>query len=234
MSEIAHRGAVPASIFYHPNRPWKVILPAVYRYLPMRFVDAFFETGSLRLSSFKQFAKHVDEARLDANEGQSMVNMQGAGRQFGAILSGGRNAFVLCGSTTLSHELMEKFEGSAGAIEITNAPEFALAVSRQLAGFVSGISGHCIYAGRILVRHVPHDPFPLPNDPNEQISMKRMLAADAQASQDEDMLLKERRYAYQAEYRFLWNIDKEVPDFVDIQSLEATQFCRKVLSEELQ
>ena len=65
MSEIAHRGAEPASIFYNPNRPWKAILPPVYRYLPMRFVDAFFETGSLRLSSFKQFAMHVDEARLD-------------------------------------------------------------------------------------------------------------------------------------------------------------------------
>lgn len=210
------------------------MLPPVYRYLPMRFVNAFFEAGSLRLSSFKQFRKHTDEARLDANEGQSMVSMQGAGRQFSAMISGGHNAFVLCGSTTLSSELMEKFEGTEGAIEITNVPEFALALSRQLAGFVSGISGHCIYAGRILERHVAHDPFPLANDPNEQISMERVFTAAAQAGQDEDMLLKEKRYAYQAEYRLIWTIDKEIPDFIDINSLEARQFCRKVSTEELE
>lgn len=233
MNEIAHRAAEPASIEYNINRPWKVMLPPVYRYLPMVFVDAFFETGSLRLSSFKQFAKHVDEARLDVNEGHSMVLLQGADRHFSTMVLGGRNAFVLCGSTTLSEEIMEKFEGSEGVIEITNVPEFALAVSRQLAGFVSGISGHCIYAGRILKRHVPHDPFPLPKDPNEQIPIERMLAAAAHAGQDEEMLLKEQRYAYQAEYRLIWKTDKEVPEFIDIQSLDARQFCRRVANEEL-
>lgn len=235
MSDIAHRGAEASAFFYHPNRPWKVILPPVYRYLPMEFVDAFFETGALRLSSFKQFTKHADEARLDVNEGQSHVMMLGEGRHFGAMMSGGHNAYVLCGSTTLSSELLRKFEGSEGVIEITNVPEFASAVARQLAGFVSGVSGHCIYTGkRILMRHVPYDPFPLPNDSSEQVPVEQMLAAAAQAGQDEEKLLKERQYAYQAEYRLLWNIDKEVPEYIDLKSLEARQFCRRVSSEELQ
>jgi len=49
--------------------PWNVRTPQVYRYLDQRYVDAFFETGSIRLSSFAQFATYPDEEKGDTKEG---------------------------------------------------------------------------------------------------------------------------------------------------------------------
>jgi hypothetical protein len=46
-------------------REWKLRQPYVYRYLKKRHVDQFFEDGTLRLSSFSEFSKHRDEAKLD-------------------------------------------------------------------------------------------------------------------------------------------------------------------------
>jgi hypothetical protein len=234
MADIAHRGAQLASIDYQANRPWRMLLPPVYRYLPGEFVGRFFDKGELRLSSFAQFAKHTDEARGDANEGQSMVSSQGGGRQFTAFVSTGHQSCVLCGSFILSKSIMERFSGCNAAIEITNVPDFALAVARQLAGFTNGVSGYCIYAAnRILVRHVDTDPFPLPADPKEGISMDRMFAATAAASQLEDMFLKSSNYSYQAEYRLIWNMDKPLPDNIIISAPDARQFCRRITPEEL-
>jgi hypothetical protein len=212
-----------------------MLLPPVYRYLPSEFVDSFFDKGELRLSSFAQFAKHTDEARGDLSEGKSMGSSQGGGRQFSAFVLSGQQSYVLCGSFILSKSIMQRFSGCDAAIEITNVPDFALAVARQLAGFTSGMSGYCIYAAnRILVRHVDADPFPLPTDPNEGIPMDRMFAAAAAASQHEDMFLKNSVHAYQAEYRLIWNIDRPpLQDNVVITSLEARQFCRRVTLEEL-
>jgi hypothetical protein len=234
MPDIANRGAQLASIDYQANRPWRVLLPPVYRYLPNEFVSSFFDKGELRLSSFAQFAKHTDEARGDTQEGQSMVSAQGGGRQFVSFVSTGHQSYVLCGSFILSKPIMERFSDCDAVIEITNVPEFALAVARQLAGFTSGVSGYCIYAAnRVLVRHVGADPFPLPTDPKEGIPMDRLFAATAAASQHEDMFLKSSDYAYQAEYRLIWNIDKPTQDNVIITAPDARQFCRRVSSEEI-
>jgi len=235
MSDIAHRGANPATIDFQITRPWRLMLPPVYRYLPRQYVDSFFETGALQLSSFAKFHKHADEARGDVEEGKSMVSSQGGGRQFSAFVTTGHQAYVLSASVVLDRAVMTAFSGCDAAIEITNIPDFAQAVARQLKGFVSGISGHCIYAGRILVRHTDSDPFPLPADPKEGIPLDRMFAATAEASKHEDLFLKHRRYAYQAEYRLIWNVDHAPPaGSIIISSTEARQFCRRVSDEEVQ
>jgi len=51
------------------TKPWHIYFPVLFRYLEQEYIDAFFRDGSLRLSSFKQFAKHKDEARNDWGEG---------------------------------------------------------------------------------------------------------------------------------------------------------------------
>ena len=234
MAQIANRGAQAASIDYQQIRPWRLLLPPVYRYLPEEFVNSFFETGELRLSSFSLFSKHADEARGDRDEGKTMVSAQGGGRQFSAFLVGGQQCYVLCGSFILSHSIMIKFSGCNAAIEITNVLEFASEVARQLAGFTSGLSGYCIYADtRVLVRHVESDPFPLPQDPKSGIPIERMLEAASNAAQDEDLFVKHQKYAYQAEYRIIWNLDKAPLEHTVVFVPNARKFCRRVSPEEL-
>ena len=235
MAQIAHRGPQLASIDYNANRPWRLLIPPVYRYLPEQYVTSFFEKGELRLSSIAQFKKHADEARGDESEGQAMVMSEGGGRSFGAFVLNGHQSYVLCGSFILSKGIMDKFSGCDAAIEITNIPDFALAIARQIAGYTNGISGYCIYANsRVLVRHTDSDPFPLPEDPKEGIPMDRLFTATAAAGQGEDLVLKHSKYAYQAEYRLIWNIDKAPDNSLTITAPEARQFCRRVSAEELQ
>ncbi len=56
------------------NRIWQVRLPTVIRYMEQQYIDQIFETGNLRLASFRQSAKHKDEMRRDKGEG--MAGMQ--------------------------------------------------------------------------------------------------------------------------------------------------------------
>ena len=234
MTNSAQRGAHPASIDYQTNRPWRVLLPPVFRYLPRMYVERFFESGELRLSSFSQFSKHKDEARGDREEGNSLVSSKGGGRQFLAAVGGGHKSYVLCGSFTLSGAIMSKFSGCDAAFEITDVPNFAFAVARQLAGFTSGISGYCIYAdSRMLIRNIDNDPFPLPANPGEGIPMETIFQATAAAGQGEDLFLKQSKYAYQAEYRLIWHLDKPPHDSLIVVAPDARQFCRQVTSDEL-
>ena len=163
-----------------------------------------------------------------------MVSASGGGRQFGAFVVGGHRSYVLSGSYILSKEIMDRFSGCEAAIEITSVPDFAHAIARQLAGFASGFSGYCIYAGnRVLVRHLEGDPFPLPEDPAEGIPVEKVLAAATAAGRSEEMLLKHKRYAYQAEYRLVWNMDAPPQDSIIVTAPDARQFCRKVDAAEL-
>jgi hypothetical protein len=69
----------------------------VYRYLPQEFVDAFFTSGRLRISTFSQFAKHADEQRADPQEGStSIIGMAKGGPTLWASATfGDKSSFAL-------------------------------------------------------------------------------------------------------------------------------------------
>jgi hypothetical protein len=50
---------------------WRVVTPAVYRYEDQKWIDEFFESGRLRLSTFAKFATYPDEVRGDRSEGKA-------------------------------------------------------------------------------------------------------------------------------------------------------------------
>jgi len=67
-----HPTASPPTLNIQFVRPWTILRPRLYRYLPSKWVDAFFHDGSLRLSSFNEFSKHTDEQRADPQEGRGV------------------------------------------------------------------------------------------------------------------------------------------------------------------
>lgn len=227
-----HRGSNTFEIGVSFGRSWRLIQPSVYRYLPLRHVDAFFDTGSLKLSSFQQFALHVDEARQDREEGTAQTTVLSPKQTIFAGTSSGHNMLVLCASLHLSKRVMAAFSDCDTAIQINDVPGFANAVSRQLAGFRSGLSGHCIYGGHLVTRHVSKAPFELPED-GGGVDGNKLLAAMAEVGANEDLFLKDRRYEYQAEYRMLWEMDRRPPPSLILECPEARQFCRKVLAGEI-
>ena len=106
--------------------PWHVCTPTLFRYLPSRFVDAFFEDGSLRISSFATFRRHTDEQRLDKKEGETHFvaqTHQGGGQTLIAKSFHGKNACVLSATMRHDRKLMEAFECDS-YIRIDNPTEF--------------------------------------------------------------------------------------------------------------
>ncbi len=138
--------------------PWYVMQPVLYRYLPsQKWVDAFFATGELRLSSFAEFHAHQDEHRSQWLEGSVQFESEYRlpdGRFSHLSVRGdyGRDAYVLCGSMSDDPDIARGL-GAGGCIAIQDTTGFAKAVSQHIPGFVGGSEGPCIYAsGRTLKR----------------------------------------------------------------------------------
>lgn len=213
-------------------RPWQVVIPSVIRYLEDKYVNAFFERGSLRLSSFRRFRQHTDEQRGDAGEGSITMEVVNPESRHAVVAFNWQEAYVLCGSTIQSAEVMKSFEGAESGIKIKNPVGFADAVSRHIPGFVGGFQGACIYTDDRVVRraNVIDIKFPPPDDEAgaEKWSeeYERYLAAQ---NSNESFLLKPMRYSHQAEYRLVWFAMGTEKDYIDIECPEAIKLCEKVM-----
>lgn len=208
--------------------PWSVVTPSVYRYEDKRWIDEFFDTGKLRLSTFSKFATYPDEVRGDAHEGKSICFGETSDNKWIFITQAqGINATVLCCSHRLSHKLREGFQRES-AFEITNTVGFSLEISRQLAGFRHGIEGSCIYRSDTIIRRAIDfdcDKYKLPNGNTD---MQMVFDAGNQLGGPELLMLKRKHYEQQQEYRLLWELDDISGDYVDVTAPLARQFCRKV------
>jgi len=107
------------------------------------FVDLFFSIGKLKISSFVDFRKHIDEERKD-DEGKNIICLRGDNSTAFAVTVHGRNEYILCGSSIKDKELMSAFSANA-AIQIFNTTEFANVIARHIPGVVKGFEGFCYY-----------------------------------------------------------------------------------------
>ena len=133
---------------------WAIRRPFLFRYLDRSFVDQFFDSGTLRLSSFSAFSKHEDEERLDPNEGMGIlenVDHEGEGQTIFAAMGQGHDAYVLCGSAIHSSDLTQAFQADSG-FRINDQTAFGVAVAQSIPGFRTGREGACIYTDRKIVK----------------------------------------------------------------------------------
>jgi hypothetical protein len=206
--------------------PWHIHTPTVHRFLgDQRWVDAFFDTGNIRLAAFQAFRTHPDEVRKDDGEGLFFSRHETDGSNNPAIFVStsvngdvGRSSYVLCAS--LRHDL-----GKSGKsfFTINDTTSFAYQISRQLPGFVRGWEGFCMY-GR------------------ERIARSEISAASAasmlegiQAGQPPRlppidltvMFAKPIQYAEELEHRMVFEVDHAVTDAAFVNAPLARQFCRR-------
>lgn len=214
-------------------QPWQIVRPRVFRYLPQRYVDAFFDDGTLRLSSFSQFAKHADEERKDGAEGKGIRAGLGEKATVMMVTARGSDFYVLCGSLIFSKQMQETFQGADGSFVIDDTVNFAGAIARALSGFKGGMEGPAIYQDDPTIRRdlgatSLEDMMDAHKNPDGTISMDMLPQLQGQVGGMEEFFTKSSRYANQSEYRLLWGIDGEVPDFIDLKVPAARQFCRKL------
>lgn len=202
----------------------------MYRYLPKQYVDAFFKTGALRLSSFQQFSQHVDEQRVDSKEGKTFLihrTSDGGGQTLTMEVDYGHDAYVLCGSMAPSKELLKAF-GCDSAIVITDTKWFGREVSKKVPGFRMGVEGPCSYQfRRIIEKDLGYLDFgPVgPDGKISQINTSALAHAYGQLSAADAYFLKREVHRYQVEYRFIWLTNDPIQPALDIVVPDARRYC---------
>ena len=233
MNEIPEQDRVkllpaPHTIKINFGGTWDVVTPAVYRYEDEHWIDKFFESGRLRLSTFAKFATYADEIRGDTREGTAFCYGETAeDKSFGVFQSQGVNAVVFCCSHKLDTTLRDGFQRNA-AFQITNTVYFALEISRQLVGFKGGLEGSCIYRADASIKRSIDFDLSKAEGPDGNIDMQAIFDAGAQLGGPELLLLKQKHHERQQEYRLLWVLDTVGADYVDVIAPLARQFCRKI------
>lgn len=115
----------------------------LYRYLERQFVERFFDTGELMLSSFVR-CRAIEGARQDCREGRCNLSLfDGLTSIYGISDSGSRTHF-LCTSRLLSESLMKKF--SVDDFFIVKRPlHFAYAIAECIQDVSNFEFRDCIY-----------------------------------------------------------------------------------------
>lgn len=203
---------------------WSLLQPRVHRFMAKRFVDEFFDDGSLMLSSFERFATHKDEQRKDASEGTGVRVL--TGRDFTAVMASGRgfDCYVLCGSAVNTKAVRDCFPDADGCLIIDNPLHFANAVSPFIPGFKGGCAGQCIYQDDDVIRRHSDALTIEETMPKSLDDLPRLMELSGGV---EEMFLKRAQFAAQAEYRMLWGSAAPMLESLPIKCPSARQFCRR-------
>jgi len=172
----------------------------MYRYLEAKYVEAFFKDGSLRLSSFAQFAQHPDEQRKDTAEGVSSKFGVGSQATIGIFGSTGHNYYVLCGTLHNTDGVRKQFGQYDACIAIDNVVNFANAVSLKIPSFTGGIEGPALYQDeRMIIKNLGKatteelmEPY---KNPDGTLKMEMIFDAAKRLGGVEEFFIKHSRYA---------------------------------------
>ena len=207
-------------------RPWELKIPPVIRYLDRQYVEEFFRSGKLRLTTYGQCQEHECNIRRDSKEGKANFSLEldALGMSGGGIQTVGWQSYMLCASLRESRKLLERFNVDS-YFRITNIFGFLDAISRRIPGCGSGKIGSCIYKDE--------DEFekPLPFkqlSPNIDASAsagKFQLAPVEFEMSTEPYFIKSDIFSVEAEFRFIWGVPYDVNGAITIECPEAIQFC---------
>jgi hypothetical protein len=213
-------------------RQYHFLVPQVYRYMDNKYIEEFFNSGKLRLSSFRMYQKYDDQVKGDKGEGWNIAIATSKKENYTmyAVVGVGSNAYSLCTSTIYSDELKQKFNCN-GAFLIKDSQSFGLAIANRLNGFIEGMQGHCIYqkerSTKKEIESISLDEMKIAPDKPE-LDMSKMFNKVNEANSIESFFMKPLTYQYQSEYRFIWLVNGEIIDFYEIECKEALQFCEKI------
>lgn len=205
--------------------PIQVHPTPVYRYMKEQYVDEFLSSGKLRLSSFEAFAKHPDEDMRDANEGFHTLAAAGRDSTMYLVSRHGGVCFVASASYR-GPWVPSSLSQNRACLEIRNPLLFATAIAKALNDCNAAVVGACSYVHqRSTLLEVPGYNF----NEAHQLGGLAVIQQEAEALlQYRPMFMKPARFQDEQEFRFVWRMDRPVPETMDIVCLDARAFCRKV------
>lgn len=209
---------------------WNVCTPDLFRYLPKKYVDSFFNDGSLRLSSFSQFHRHEDEERLDQHEGDTLFvhrTGQNGGQTITAKAMHGLHAYVLCAAMRHDEALRQSF-GCDSYFRVSNSTAFGMEIARSIPNLVASFEGPCLYQVNKIIEkdlgYIEMEKFSVEGNPNQVDDLLLSKFINEQLGHY-PLFLKDRSYAHQCEYRFVWMVKEKIADFLDLKVPNARIYC---------
>lgn len=202
---------------------------SVFRYMHRQYVDLFFQTGELKLSSYESNRAIEDAVRRDQREGTGDYLILSRDRKLSYRMSA--RAFdqrMLCMSTSSDVNRMMNHFGVDGCFEVTNTTGFGFEIARALDAFRFGREGLVTYQNGykriLLLENHPHLLDLTPSEPtNEQV----LGYIDTVGRSDFDLLFtKPLQFRDEEEYRFNWLCAPNHP--LVIQCPGALRYCRRI------
>lgn len=209
-------------------------IPILYRFLDLKgeYVDLFFETGNLKLSTFENCKKLEDENRKDTKEGQSELFGYDGDIKMQIDYGVGSDAILLCTS------LCSEYKDDKGAIytkfiEILDVQGLLFAIAEQLTknGYVikNILFGPCFYTKKEFHNAVCSERFREILDKEKKVDWDEMTKIANTIGGNNMFFQKPIDKRLENEFRLLWIVDNIKTDqevFVTIPHPEA--YCRLI------
>jgi hypothetical protein len=190
-------------------------VPYLYRYENQKWIDEFFSTGNIKLSSFAEYQSYEDEQLGDKHEGFSRLMMHGDNDTL--ISTGvqiGFKEYCFCLSTVNDESLKDTFSRNS-KFQITDPLNFILEITKSMTRVDKVIHGHCLYLNdRIISEQISG----LPNTTHTSHMINQMY------------FLKKTELQHQSEYRIIWFTDRDVKDSTIFHCPEARKYCDQLKS----
>ncbi|MBL7644997.1 MAG: hypothetical protein JNK74_02295 [Candidatus Hydrogenedentes bacterium] len=157
-------------------------------------------------------------SRTHANGGQTIE----------AFADHGMNAYVLC--TTMKFDKTGQANFATDSyIRIGHSTNFGIEVSRQIPGLVAGFEGPCLYQEKRIIEQdlgwVDPEWLRGPST-NPTPSGTRLEEFPLSRMGHLPFFLKEGSFAHQVEYRFVWIVNYEPREHLDVKAPNARLHCQ--------
>ena len=193
-----------------------------------RWLDDFFNYGEIQLSNFNKFRRYPNEIQGDKREGNALCWFEDLeGNTKGIKYESGLNSYVLSTTEIVTEKIVSDFM-AVGAIKISDTALFANEISKHIQSCFTGMEGKCRYAdSRVFQLKDQAKLVELLKKENGIYTQEFIEEFQLQTAAHE-LFLKETKYQYQNEYRFIWFTSQPIENTLRIRCPEAIQYCERV------
>lgn len=225
-----------------PNLRMQELHPILYRFIEDEYIDRFFQTGELQISTIPRCRKIENKERRDVHEavyGYEFVDSEGSHYLDARV---GENAFVLCASLTQAacHDENYKHCLELRSIDML-AEEIGVQLVEQGYDVREILSGPCNYSEKLRVIDLSGSDTTF----KELVMKKDCNGLYKPDSEKVDAVLnrlgrgafyttKSFRYMFEFEYRILWLCQSDIPaDPVIVKIQHPEWFGEKIPSVDI-
>lgn len=204
-------------------------ITSVFRFMDQVYIDEFFKTGRLKLSSFASNRKLEGDIRQDDNEGIHTYQLISRDRKKSTelICEDMDSERMFCTTSELSlNSHLNRFEVD-GCFEIINTLGFGLEIAKVLKGFTYGQESYVNYHNYsftpIFLEQYPS--LPDLEENSEMLDVFKYIDFIPQKYMGQ-YFQKKSCYAEEFEYRFIWQCEPKHELFISCP--EAIKYCKKI------